>query len=79
MLFTAAKEDDLLKLNEAIDAGADTEYKSPELLVDKEGYINNSENSTSLHVACLRGFMSIVLRLLEINASVYATNQVSLV
>ena len=27
-LYAAAEEDNLLKLNEAIDAGADTEYKS---------------------------------------------------
>ena len=79
-LYAATEEDNLPKLNEAIDAGADTEYKSPKELRDKEGNIfYRSGNNTSLHVACLRGFMPIVLRLLEINARVNATNQVSLV
>ena len=79
-LYAATEEDNLPKLNEAIDAGADTEYKSPKELRDKEGNtIEGYENGTSLHVACLRGFMPIVLRLLEINARVNATNQVSLV
>ena len=79
-LYAATEEDNLPKLNEAIDAGADPEYKSPKKLIDKEGHIFwGSENNTSLHVACLRGFMPIVLRLLEINARVNATTDVSLV
>ena len=79
-LYAATEEDDLPKLNEAIDAGADTEYKSPKKLRDKKGdWIGLGEKSTSLHVACLRGFMPIVLRLLEINARVNAKNEVSLV
>ncbi len=80
-LYTAAEEDDLLKLNKAIDAGADTEYKSPKIFKFKEGNtIWSSRNkSAALHVACLRGFMPIVLRLLEIKARVNATNKVSLV
>ena len=79
-LYAATEEDNLLKLNEAIDAGADPEYKSPKELRDKEGnIIKGSENNTSLHVACLRGFIPIVLRLLEINARVNASNEVSLV
>ena len=79
-LYAAAEEDNLSKLNEAIDAGADTEYKCPKELRDKEGNTMwISENGTALHVACLRGFMPIVLRLLEINARVNATNQASLV
>ncbi len=79
-LYAATEEDNLPKLNEAIDAGADTEYKSPKELIDKEGNtIKGSENNTSLNVACLRGFMPIVLRLLEINARVNATTKVSLV
>ena len=77
-LYAATEEDNLLKLNEAIDAGADPEY--PKELRDKEGnIIKGSENSTSLHVACLRGFIPIVLRLLEINARVNAKTEVSLV
>ena len=79
MLFTAAEEDNLPKLNEAIDAGADTEYKSPKELRGKKGNLMRNRYSTSLHVACLRGFMPTVLRLLEINARVNATNKVSLV
>ena len=74
-LYAATEEDNLPKLNEAIDAGADTEYKSPKELP----YILAVKNNTSLHVACLRGFMPIVLRLLEINARVNATTEVSLV
>ena len=80
-LYTAVEEDDLPKLTEAIDAGADTEYKSPKLLSDIVGrtYFWRNEKSTSLHVACHRGFMPIVQRLLEIDARVNATNGVSLV
>ncbi len=79
-LYAATEEDNLPKLNEAIDAGADPEYKSPTNLIDKKGNtIWMSKNNTSLHVACLRGFMPIVLRLLEINARVNATTEVSFV
>ena len=79
-LYAATEEDDLPKLNKAIDAGADTEYKSPKELRDKEGHIIwGSGKNTSLHVACLRGFMPTVLRLLEINARANATNEVSFV
>ena len=100
-LYAATEEDNLPKLNEAIDAGADTEYKSPKELstnidlgrtynyestkelstnIDSgRTYILVVKDNTSLHVACLRGFMPIVLRLLEINARVNAKNQVSLV
>ena len=79
-LYAATEEDNLPKLNEAIDAGADTEYKSPTNLIDKKGNtIWLGDIGTSLHVACLRGFMPIVLRLLEINARVNATDEASLV
>ena len=79
-LYAATEKDNLSLLNEAIDAGADTEYKSPKELRNKKGNtIWLSDHGTSLHVACLRGFIPIVLRLLEINARVNATNEVSLV
>ena len=82
-LYAATEEGNLPKLNEAIDAGADPEYKSPKELSTKidsgRTYILVVKNNTSLHVACLRGFMPIVLRLLEINARVNATTDVSLV
>ena len=77
-LYAATEKDNLSLLNEAIDAGADTEYKSPKELRDKYGN-TICKNNTSLHVACLRGFMPIFLRLLEINARVNATTDVSLV
>ena len=79
-LYAATEKDNLSLLNEAIDAGADTEHKSPKTLKDKRGatYMDR-RNGTSLHVACLRGFMPIFLRLLEINARVNARTLVSLV
>ena len=81
-LYKAAEEGNLTKLNEAIDAGADKDYQSPEELkspAEKGGnfYIWGIKN-TSLHVACLRGFIPLVRRLLDINAEVNATNEVSL-
>ena len=80
-LYAAAEEDDLLKLNEAIDAGADIEYKSPKnlgLAVGNEKYIwRTAAYSTSLHAACLRGFIPTALRLLEVNAGVNALDEVS--
>ncbi len=79
-LYAAADEGNLFKLNEAIDAGADKDYQSPEklsILAENGNYhtIWGIKN-TSLHIACLRGFIPLVRRLLDINANVNATNEV---
>lgn len=72
-LYTAAEESNLDNLNEAIAAGADTEYESPKDLLNwnSESPINNSK---ALHVACLLSSMPIVAKLLEVNAKVNVTN-----
>ncbi len=79
-LYAAADEGNLFKLNEAIGAGADKDYQSREKLSipSKNGrYLTLwGIKNTSLHVACLRGFVPLVRRLLDINANVNATNEV---
>ena len=74
-LYAAAEEDDLDKLNQAIEAGADIEYESHTNLKEREkAKTMESKNNTALCVACYRGFMPIVLRLLELNAKVNTNN-----
>ena len=68
-LYAAAQEGDLVKFNKKVKAGADIEYKNP-----KEIEFNKGHDNTPLHIACLLGFMQIVVRLLELNASINITN-----
>ena len=60
-------------INEEVEAGANIEYKNPKNIEYR--YVNDWGNdNTPLHIACLLGFMQIVVRLLELNASTNITN-----
>ena len=80
-LYEAAQNGNLVSFNEAVEAGADIEYRSGETI-----YSNTNEqkkkgadrelgrDNTSLHILCFLGFMPIVMRLLELNAEINSTN-----
>ena len=73
-LYASAQEGNLVKFNEAFEGGADIEYKNSED-IDKFGYIENlGYGNTSLHIACLRGFMPMITRLVELNANINTIN-----
>ena len=75
-LYKAAEENNLTELNRFVKAGADIEYRSHKELIDRQGR-RHSKFNTSLHAASLLGFVSIVLRLLELKANVNTINKVS--
>lgn len=72
-LYLATQDDDLDKFNTALEAGADIEFKYAEKILEykdiKMGYKNSA-----LHLACIRGFIPIVLKLIELNANVNIQN-----
>jgi ankyrin repeat protein len=73
LLYAAAVAGDLAKFDEAVEAGADINYESDNLLRDSKGYSSGS-NNTCLHVACLYGYLPIVNRLLDLDANINAIN-----
>ena len=72
-LYAAAQEGDLVKFNEEVEAGANIEYKNPKIIEYRDAKDWGNDN-TPLHIACRLGFMQIVVRLLELNASTNITN-----
>ena len=68
-LYIAAEEDSMEKCNAAIEAGANIDYLSSRSYIDKDG-TDCGKDFSSLHVACIRGYLPFVNRLLELNANV---------
>ena len=56
------------KCNAAIEAGANIDYLCSRSYIDKDGK-DCGKGFSSLHVACIRGCLPFVTRLLEMNAS----------
>ena len=68
-IYIAAEEDSMEKFNAAIEAGANIDYQCSRSYIDKDGK-DCGKGFSSLHVACIRGSLPFVTRLLELNASV---------
>ena len=67
-IYIAAEEDSMEKCNAAIEAGANIDYLCSRSYIDKDG-TDCGKGLSSLHVACIRGSLPFVTRLLELNAS----------
>ncbi len=68
-IYIAAEQDSMEKCNAAIKAGANIDYLCSRSYMDKDGK-DCGKGFSSLHVACIRGSLPFVTRLLESNANV---------